>query len=130
MKNVGVPIVKLCLVGCSLLLYFGNFFELRMYELEYVWLRALFVGRFEWDNNWLQHVCLILLLVSQAGILLSIRMPMRLTWQIIFASGLIACVMGLLAFVGQFILTLSWVLLGILYAALLVGLIPRAVARG
>ncbi|NML41841.1 hypothetical protein HHL17_31950 [Chitinophaga sp. G-6-1-13] len=130
MKNVLLPIIKLCLVGCSLLLYFGNFFELRMYELEYEWLKELVTGRVDWRDGWLLRVCLTLLLVSQAGILLSIRVPMRLTWQVVFASGLIACVVGLSAFIGQFILTVSWVLLGMLYAALLVGLVPRAVARG
>ncbi|MBC9912071.1 hypothetical protein [Chitinophaga varians] len=130
MKNVGVPIVKLCLVGCSLLLYFGSFFELRMYEMEYEWIRLMMAGGGNWRDDWPGHVCFVLVVMAQLGILLSIRISMRLTWQLVLASGLVACAIGMAILVGQFTLTLSWLLLGILYAALLVGLIPRAVARG
>lgn len=130
MKNVLLPIVKICLVGCSLLLYFGSFFELRIYELEYKWIKVLVTSPADWPNLWILHICVALLLVSQLGILLSIWVPMRLTWQITLTSVLIACLVGLAAFMGQFLLTLPWVVLGILYAVLLVGLIPRAVARG
>ncbi|MGN7822425.1 hypothetical protein ACTJJB_20015 [Chitinophaga sp. 22536] len=130
MKNVLVPMVKTGLVGCSLLLYFGSFFESRMYEMEYWWIRLLVAGGGNWRDDWPVHICFTLTMIAQLGILLSIGMRMRLTWQIIFASGLIACVVGMSAIIGQFSMTLSWVLLGILYAALLVGLIPRALARG
>lgn len=45
------------------------------------------------------------------------------------ASGLVVAAVGLGAIAGHFVLTLSWVLLGVLYAALLGILIPRAESK-
>lgn len=128
MRNIVLPVIKLCLVGCSLLLYFKSFFELRMYEITYEWLRLLLSGR-AGREEWQLHVCLASLLVSQTGILLSIGVPMRRRWQVALASGLVVAAVGLGAIAGHFVLTLSWVLLGVLYATLLGILIPRAESK-
>ncbi|MBC9932353.1 hypothetical protein [Chitinophaga qingshengii] len=129
MKNILLPIAKICLVGCSLLLYFQHMFEWRLYEIELMWLTMVWEHGLNMRYQWVVSLPVMLLGVSQLLVLFSVWKPLKQAWDLMPVTSLITCALGLAVWSG-FVLTATWVLLGVIYAALLVIWIPRATARG